>query len=252
MDMHEPYSLEARACPSTSKTPSFIWPTTLLRPPSESIELEAESASGRRNRSAASSGLAVDVDMNANQEQPSKPDGTPGADFATINPHDWHPHYMACLQYFVDQSQHSTPVQSVAAFLNIRLPCQYSSNPVFRLSDAQAKAQAPVSFISLRPYIRRLIVTGHDSPLVLSTLFGENWQAGVGCIFKQERVNYLFTAKSGGWASTKAAYDMLPDEHTPFLRALRDPMEDELREAENRWSEWLAMEDWMVGPRSPW
>lgn len=193
--------------------------------------------------------------MNATQEPASKDDvdgpGAPGADFVTINPHEWHPRYMACLQYFVDQSQHSPSVQSVAAFLNIRLPCQYLSNPVFRMSDAQAKGQVS-SFLSLRPYIRRLIVTGHDLPSVLSALFGEGWEAGVGSIFKQERVNYLFTAKSGGWASTKAAYDMLPDEHTPFLRALRDPMEDELREAENRWSEWLAMEDWMVGPRSPW
>lgn len=202
-----------------------------------------------------SSELAVDSEMDANEEHLSKPPGGPGADFASVNPHEWHPHYMACLQYFVDQSQHSPMVISVAAFLNIRLPCQHLSNPVFRLSNAQAnrqQASPSASFVSLRPYVRRLIVTGHDSPSILCAFFGENWQAGVGCIFRQERVNYLFTAKSGGWASTKTAYDILPDEHTPFLRALRDPMEDELREAESRWSDWLAMEDWMVGPRSPW
>ena len=47
-------------------------------------------------------------------------------------------------------------------------------------------------------------------------------------------------------------YDVLPYEHTPFVQPLRDPTEEELRSAEARWSEWLAMEDWMVGPRSPW
>lgn len=65
-------------------------------------------------------------------------------------------------------------------------------------------------------------------------------------------MNYLFTAKSCGWSETKAMYDVLPYEHTPFVQPLRDPTEEELRSAEARWSEWLAMEDWMVGPRSPW
>ncbi|GLB16084.1 hypothetical protein AtubIFM61612_005920, partial [Aspergillus tubingensis] len=91
-----------------------------------------------------------------------------------------------------------------------------------------------------------------DSPAVLGAFFGKDWAGGVGSIIKQEQVNYLFTAKSGGWASTKAVYDTLPDEQTPFLRPLRQPAEDELQEAEDRWSEWLAMEDWMVGPCSPW
>ncbi|KAJ6136952.1 hypothetical protein N7497_012204 [Penicillium chrysogenum] len=82
--------------------------------------------------------------------------------------------------------------------------------------------------------------------------FGDAWESGVTCILKEERVNYLFTAKSSGWASTKAAYDIQPDEQTPFLRPLRSPSEHEIQTAETQWSEWLAMEDWMVGERSLW
>ncbi|KAJ5114866.1 hypothetical protein NUU61_000625 [Penicillium alfredii] len=168
-------------------------------------------------------------------------------EFGRVDPTGWFPHYKGCVQYFVECSQHTSTVQSVAAFINIRLPCQQPSDPV-------PGSSAPVSspFVSLRPYLRRLIVTAQDSPVVMRAFFGDNWEAGVGCIYKQERANYLFAAKSGGWASTKTAYDILPDEQTPFLRPLRDPSEDEIRMAEARWSEWLAMEDWMVGARSPW
>lgn len=87
---------------------------------------------------------------------------------------------------------------------------------------------------------------------MLETFFGAEWLSGVGGICKQERMNYLFTAKSVGWASTKAAYDVLPDEHIPFLRPLAGASEEELRAAEDYWSDWMAMGDWMVGPRSPW
>jgi hypothetical protein len=68
---------------------------------------------------------------------------------------------------------------------------------------------------------------------------------------EQERRNYLFAAKSGGWAAVKHAYDMLPDETIPFLRPLQGPANGEIEAAESKWSEWLAMEDWMVGPRAP-
>lgn len=136
-------------------------------------------------------------------------------------------------------------VQSVAAFINIRLPCQ-------RAPEAGLSTQQSPPYVSLRPFVRRLIVTAQDSPVTMRAFFGDDWEAGVGCIYKQERVNYLFTAKSSGWADTKTAYDIQPDEQTPFLRPLRDPSEEEIRAAEARWSEWLAMEDWMVGARSPW
>ncbi|OJJ48175.1 hypothetical protein ASPZODRAFT_62511 [Penicilliopsis zonata CBS 506.65] len=154
---------------------------------------------------------------------------------AHVDPAEWHPYYMQCLQYFVEHGQNTSGVQALAAFLNIRLPYQRASTTT-----------------SLRLYIRRLIVTAHDSPDTLCAFFGDHWDAGIGPIRDQERINYLFTAKSSGWAETKTSYDILPDEHTPFLRPLREPLEEEIRTAEARWSEWLAMEDWMLGPRSPW
>ncbi|RAH83819.1 hypothetical protein BO86DRAFT_298930, partial [Aspergillus japonicus CBS 114.51] len=150
----------------------------------------------------------------------------------------WYPQYLRCTQYFLEQGQFSPAVLSLAAFLNI--------------PTATATATAAAAHVQLRRYIRRLVVTGHDSPEVLQAFFGAGWAGGVGCVVQQERQTYLFTAKSSGWAATKAAYDLPPDEQTPFLRPLRAPAEEELRLAESRWSDWLAMEDWMVGPRSPW
>ena len=37
----------------------------------------------------------------------------------------------------------------------------------------------------------------------------------------------------------------------PFLRPLQGCVIAEIEAAERSWSEWLAMEDWMVGPRAP-
>ncbi|KAJ5738404.1 hypothetical protein N7493_001559 [Penicillium malachiteum] len=197
-----------------------------------SVERETERTSDRRALYPADQGIIY------TEAQPSLSE----SEFGRVDPTGWYPHYKDCVQYFVDRSQHTPPVQSVAAFINIRLPCQ-SPTP---------EPSAPPTYVSLRPYVRRLIVTAQDSPTTMRAFFGDNWEAGVGCIYKQERINYLFTAKSSGWADTKTAYDMLPDEQTPFLRPLRDPSEEEIRAAEARWSEWLAMEDWMVGARSPW
>lgn len=90
-----------------------------------------------------------------------------------------------------------------------------------------------------------------DNPGVLHGMFGDDWVAGVGPLHEQERRNYFFAAKSGGWASVKRDYDMLPMETVPFLRPLSDPGDVEIQAAERTWSEWLAMEDWMVGPRAP-
>lgn len=101
------------------------------------------------------------------------------------------------------------------------------------------------------PYLRRLVVTGLDVPAILHGFFGDDWVAGVGPLHEQERRNYLFAAKSGGWASVKKDYDILPLETVPFLRPLQLPSNEEILAAEKSWSEWLAMEDWMVGPRAP-
>ncbi len=49
----------------------------------------------------------------------------------------------------------------------------------------------------------------------------------------------------------KRDYDMLPMETVPFMRPLQGPVIAEIEAAEKSWSDWLAMEDWMVGPRAP-
>jgi hypothetical protein len=66
-----------------------------------------------------------------------------------------------------------------------------------------------------------------------------------------ERRNYLFAAKSDTWLGVKAHYDMGEEQIIPFLRPLRGATEKEIQGAESNWSEWLAMQDWMLGPRAP-
>lgn len=185
---------------------------------------------------------------------------------------DWFPQYQSCQRYFVDHAQYSGPVQAVAAFLNISLPFQKSVNPglgspsgpghssgpsigpsTYSFSGAPPSAHhaLPSVWVSLVPYLRRLVVTAMDYPGILHGFFGDDWAGGVGPLHEQERRNYLFAAKSGGWASVKRDYDMLPLETVPFLRPLQGPLDSEIEAAEKSWSEWLAMEDWMVGPRAP-
>lgn len=113
------------------------------------------------------------------------------------------------------------------------------------------EGQHVMNSVSLIPYIRRLVATGMDVPQILHGFFGDDWLAGIGPQREQERRNYLFAAKSGGWASVKRDYDMLPLETVPFLRPLHDPADVEIEAAEKAWSEWLALEDWMVGSRAP-
>ncbi|KAE8145499.1 hypothetical protein BDV25DRAFT_164564 [Aspergillus avenaceus] len=175
---------------------------------------------------------------------------------------EWYPHYQNCQRYFLDHAQHSTTVQALSAFLNIRLPFQRQPHPVFNsssentttdnqplpTSSSTSSSPPPVSLI---PYIRRLVATGMDFPGVLHGYFGDDWGSGIGFLHEQERRNYLFAAKSGGWACVKKDYDMPPLETIPFLRPLQGPLESEIEAAERSWSEWLAMEDWMVGPRAP-
>ncbi|KKK11804.1 hypothetical protein ARAM_003061 [Aspergillus rambellii] len=212
-------------------------------PCTESMCLETERGSGRHDHLQP---VSVAHSPGPSPETPDVP--SLRAEFFQVNLDAWYPRYLACLRHFLEEGQHTVAVQSLAAFVNIRLPYQRLPEPVNHFAGPSNGS----SHLSLRPYIQRLIVTGNDMPAVLEAFFGGDWLAGVGSIWKQERLNYLFTAKSSGWASTKSAYDILPDEQTPFLRPLRGPSEDELRMAESRWSEWLAMEDWMVGPRSPW
>lgn len=90
-----------------------------------------------------------------------------------------------------------------------------------------------------------------DSAGIMHGFFGEDWRKGVGPMHECERRNYLFAAKSGGWEKVKCQYDMSPHESVPFLKPLQEVQLAEIEGAEKTWSQWLAMEDWMVGPRAP-
>lgn len=198
------------------------------------------------------------------------------AEAAPFDVFEWYPSYQNCQRYFLDTAQHQETVKAVAAFMNIHLPCQKHPNPTvgFATSPTTAAARPPrpgmswapgqwgagtgagngtgsSNWVSLIPYLRRLVVTGSDLPTILHGFFGDDWVKGVGLLHEQERRNYLFAAKSEGWASVKKGYDISPEETVPFLRPLRQPLDAEILMAEKTWGEWLAMEDWMVGPRAP-
>lgn len=86
---------------------------------------------------------------------------------------------------------------------------------------------------------------------MLRGLFGEDWLNGLADIIESERRNYLFTAKSVNWTQVKGEYDMDDGQTCPFLKPLEDALEEEVQGAERSWGKWLAMQDWMVGPRAP-
>lgn len=162
-------------------------------------------------------------------------------------------------------------MQAVAAFVNIQLPFQKArlgsppaGSPPGAAPGAGPRtagkpgigalsphAQQSLGSVALIPYIRRLIVTGFDSPAVLHGFFGDDWAEGIGPLHEVERRNYLFAAKSDTWLSVKSSYDMADGQTVPFLRPLQSVSEKEIAAAETNWSEWLAMQDWMLGPRAP-
>lgn len=186
---------------------------------------------------------------------------------------EWHPAYLSCQRYFLDHAQHEGSVQALAALVNISLPFQWTDNPIMSSSGhTPPNATGPSSYsmpwprqgpvhssqrqgqhisVSLVPYIRRLVVTGFDTRGILHGFFGDDWKKGVGPVQDCERRNYLFAAKSVGWAKVKYQYDMSPHETVPFLKPLQNVELAEIESAEKTWSQWLAMEDWMVGPRAP-
>lgn len=179
----------------------------------------------------------------------------------------WYPQFLSCHRYFLDHAQHSGACQALAAFINIKLPCQKSPNPIMSSTSSSPRGVGPElrpspfsqthstsgypNTVSLTPYIRRLIATGQDTEGVLHGFFGDDYKKGIGELHEIERRNYLFAAKSTSWMKVKQAYDMSPEESCPFLSPLRDATEVEIQAAESTWSEWLAMQDWMLGPRSP-
>ena len=95
------------------------------------------------------------------------------------------------------------------------------------------------------------MVTGFDQASILEGFFGPDWPAGIGPLHEVERRNFLFAAKSDTWLRVKTSYDMAEGQFVPFLRPLQHVSEREIEAAETNWSEWLAMQDWMLGPRAP-
>lgn len=175
---------------------------------------------------------------------------------------DWYPLFLSCLKYFIDHAQHSQPVQALAAFMNIQLPYQKHPYPIINSNPSSPRAGSPqqpmatpilspqAHSVSLIPYIRRMIVTGNDTPRALHGFFGDDWQGGISSLHEIERRNYMFASKSANWLKVKEAYDMGPNETVPFITPLKNASEQEIQMAEIKWSEWLAMQDWMLGPRS--
>ncbi|KAJ9631902.1 hypothetical protein H2203_000303 [Taxawa tesnikishii (nom. ined.)] len=194
---------------------------------------------------------------------------------------DWHPAYQSCQKYFLDHAQHEPGTQALCALVNIRLPFQWLQSPIYSSTQSsqqpspnpsssysfhghstpswqrpspsptqRSHSTAPV-FVSLVPYVRRLVITGFDKPGILHGFFGDAWSAGITPLQDCERRNYLFAAKHGGWRTCKKQYDLSPEETVPFLKPLQNVRQEELESAEKSWSSWLAMEDWMIGPRAP-
>lgn len=206
---------------------------------------------------------------------------------------DWYPAYQSCQRYFLDHAQHEPATQALCALINIRLPYQWLNNPITSSTPPQQQSNTPSSaqsnsqftfttpyqrptnglnsphqnqqlstqqaspvFISLLPYLRRLIITGFDKPPILHGFFGDSYKAGIAPHLDCERRNYLFSAKHGGWRTCKKQYDAgsgggaAGDETAPFMKPLEDARGEELGAAEKAWSQWLAMEDWLVGERA--
>ncbi|KAH6645724.1 hypothetical protein BKA67DRAFT_595889 [Truncatella angustata] len=151
---------------------------------------------------------------------------------------DWYPYYQSCQNHFLAIAQHTNHVQILAASINIRLPLQ-----ILQLSNARD---------ILTIYIRRLVATGLDTYSILNLFFGHDWPMGIGHIHEIERRHYLLAAKSASWLEVKSYYDMGDGQSIPYLRPLQNVTEEEIVAAESAWSAWLAMQDWMLGPRSPW
>jgi hypothetical protein len=186
---------------------------------------------------------------------------------------DWHPAYQSCQRYFLDHAQHEPGTQALCALINIRLPCQWLSNPVHSSSataqspaqftfkppyprqnghePAHAQAQSP-AFVSLIPYIRRLIITGFDKPPILHGFFGDSYKTGISPHLDCERRNYLFAAKQNGWRSCQELYAS-GDETPPFMKPLEDASPDEVAAADKAWSKWEGWqrrENWSPSSRA--
>ena len=248
--------------------------------PSPIYEFRGGGSSAYLNGSGAMNGYRA---FNGAQAEEMAPPLTNDPNFDII---EWHPAYQSCQRYFLDHAQHEPATQALCALINIRLPFQWLANPVTSSTPQSGSgapgssgftfnpfpragsstlnspnrsrtgsSQAPQVFVSLVPYIRRLVVTAFDKHPILHGFFGDDYVRGVLPHVDCERRNYLFAAKHGGWRTCKKQYDTGSggggDESVPFMKPLDEAKMEELTAAEKSWSSWLAMEDWMVGPRAP-
>ncbi|PVH71309.1 hypothetical protein DL98DRAFT_660704 [Cadophora sp. DSE1049] len=161
---------------------------------------------------------------------------------------------------------HTMPVQMLAGLINMRLPsqkqplsvdgssasfshCAGPDLPHLRLPDpvAQKPAPPPPVYVSLLPYIRRLIVTGYDTPGVPYGSFRDDWQARILPLYEVERRNFMFAAQSTNWLAVKQAYDLGPNNPVLYLSPPKDASEEVTQMAETGWCKCLAMEDWVLG-----
>ncbi|KAL5371671.1 hypothetical protein DPSP01_014096 [Paraphaeosphaeria sporulosa] len=164
---------------------------------------------------------------------------TPGINAFGVLPLDileWYPAYQSCQRYFLNHAQHDYAVQAVTALINIRLPFQWVAMPVTPSAGAMAynlplqrqssitnfRSQSAPAWVSLVPYIQRLVVTGMDKEGIMHGFFGEDWKKGIGHIHEHERRNYMFAAKSVGWAHVRYMYDISSYESVPFMTPLQD------------------------------
>lgn len=161
---------------------------------------------------------------------------------------DWCPHsYRSCKIYFLHTGQYSASVRGLCELINIQLPYQKATFIQRFLGWIIEGSQT----ISLIPYLDRLICTGQDTDATLAEFFGDGWSRGISVLHKEQRQTYLKTAKSTDYASVKSVYDIGSQETVPHMVPLREATEEEIQTAERGWSEWLAMQDWEIGPRFP-
>lgn len=101
---------------------------------------------------------------------------------------------------------------------------------------SNSRGQPAPMWVSLVPYIRRLVITGMDKQGIMHGFFGDDWRKGAGLVHECERRNHLFAARSTGWARDKHQYDMSPQESIPFLKSPQGIQIAEIKGAEKAWS----------------
>lgn len=161
---------------------SLSLPTSRPSPHMHQSDVSVPSRNMAFNPQAGSSSQAYQSTLFAHYGSPSRMDTTTGQPQFEIL--EWYPQFLSCHRYFLDHAQHSGPVQALAAFVNIQLPFQKNSNPVISSTAssprsgggvdiphlrqpnpfAQSHNATPAQGVSLIPYIRRLVATGHDTP----------------------------------------------------------------------------------------